>query len=62
MAHSVATASHGIGRGIFDGKNQLVLLRQTVMTADIFLCGIFFGVEGVESSPRSCAQGFSHLP
>ena len=47
MAHSVANASHYIGRGIFDANIQMLLLHQAVMMADMFCCGIFYGVEGL---------------
>ena len=51
-----ATASYHIGRGIFD----LGIFYFSMLQARV-LFETFFGVEGVESSPRSCAKEFRHL-
>ena len=39
----MATASCGIGRGIFDANHQILLPHQAVMMADIFVV-VFFSV------------------
>ena len=49
-----ATASYHIGRG------RYILFFYAPIQARI-LFEAFFGVEGVESSPRSCAKEFRHL-
>ena len=52
-----ATASYHIGRGTFDfGK---YFFHAPIQARILF--GTFFGVEGVESSTRSCAKKFRHL-
>ena len=62
MAHSVTTAWHDIGRGIFAANNQMLLLHQAVIKGDIFCCGIFFGVEKLSHRRGHVLRGFVTSP
>ena len=54
-------ASYNIGRGTFDLGTYLYILFFYAPIQARILFETFFGVEGVESSPRSCAREFRLL-
>ena len=54
-----ATASYDIERGTFDLGTNSLFFHASIQARILF--ETFFGVEGVESSPKSCAKEFRHL-
>ena len=62
MAHSVANASHAIGRDILNANNQLLSLHQALVMAYICCCAISVDVEGLSHRRGNVLWGFFTSP